>query len=189
MPFPDPTPCSVSRNDNIMTSAKEAYMLPRNPAEIVRLNSQHAFLHQLAHGQFVHSSIPRSDIHSVADVGTGTGIWLQELAASNTFNCDEAFLGKQIGGFEYVGFDISAAQFPSDWGMVDEGGIKFVVHDAAKSFPARYHGKFDLVNVRLLSYAVKVEDLRSVVENVVEIMSQSVLSRSLAPFHSLAHPL
>ncbi len=63
-----------------------------------------------------------------------------------------------------------------------EDGIKFVVHDAVKSFPARYHGKFDLVNVRLLSYAVKAQDLRSVVENVVEIMSESVrpltLSRS-----------
>ncbi len=171
-----------------MTSAKEAYMLPRNPDEIVRLNSQHAFLHQLAHGHFIHSSIPRSGIHSVADVGTGTGIWLQELAASNTFKCDEKFRGKQIGGVEYVGFDISAAQFPSDWGMV-EGGIKFVVHDAAKSFPARYHGKFDLVNVRLLSYAVKAEDLRSVVENVVEITSQFVPSRSLARSHSLAQSL
>ena len=156
-----------------MTSAKEAYMLPRNPAETVRLNSQHAFLHQLAHGQFIHSSIPPSDIHSVADVGTGTGIWLQELAATNTLQCDEAFGGRSIGGVEYVGFDISAAQFPSDGAMVEEG-IKFVVHDAAKSFPVRYHGKFDLVNVRLLSYAVKAEELRSVVENVVEIMSQSV---------------
>ena len=156
-----------------MTSAKEAYMLPRNPTETMRLNSQHAFLHQLAHGQFIHSSIPPSDIHSVADVGTGTGIWLQELAATNTLESDEIFGGKPNGGVEYVGFDISAAQFPSEGSMV-EGDIKFVVHDAAKSFPVRYHGKFDLVNVRLLSYAIKAAELQSVVENVVEIISQSV---------------
>ena len=160
-------------------------MLPRNSAESVRLNSQHAFLYQLAHGQFIHSSIPCSDIHSVADVGTGTGIWLQELAASNTFKCDETFAGGQSGGVEYVGFDISAAQFPSDGEKVGKG-IKFVVHDAVNSFPAQYHGRFDLVNVRLLSYAIKAKDLRSVVEGVVEIMSQSILSRSLAHFITLA---
>lgn len=163
-------------------------MLPRDSAESFRLNSQHAFLYQLAHGQFIHSSIPRSDIHSVADVGTGTGIWLQELASSDTFKRNETFAGRQSGGVEYVGFDISAAQFPSDGEGVGTG-IEFVVHDAAKSFPVQYHGRFDLVNVRLLSYAIKAEDLRSVVENVVEIISQSTLPRSLIHFDNLAQSL
>ena len=160
-------------------------MLPRNSAESIRLNSQHAFLYELAHGQFIHSSIPCLDIHSVADVGTGTGIWLQELATSDTLKCDEKLADRQCGGVDYVGFDISATQFPSDGEKMGKG-IKFVVHDAAKSFPTQYHGKFDLVNVRLLSYAIKAEDLRSVVENVVEIMGQSTLPRSLARLITLA---
>ena len=157
-----------------MATTKEAYMLPRDPAETSRLNAQHAFLYQLAHGQLIHSSIPRSEIHSIADVGTGTGIWLKEVAALNTYKNNKTGSAQVGGRAHYVGFDVSAAQFPSDEEKESQG-IQFMVHDATKSFPGQYHGTFDLVHVRLLSYAIQAGDLRSVVENVVEILSQSIL--------------
>lgn len=58
----------------------EAYMLSRDQDESKRLDIQHMFMRQLAHGSPIQPSIPRSDLRAVADVATGTGIWLREAA-------------------------------------------------------------------------------------------------------------
>lgn len=39
-----------------------------------------------------------------------------------------------------------------------------------KPFPTEHHEKFDLVNVRLVSYAIKGADLDRVVQNVVQLL-------------------
>ena len=140
----------------------EAYMLQRSPEESRRLDTQHDFLRALAHGELVHQSIPRQRLRAVADVATGTGVWLQETLRELTP------VQNDPRGVDFVGFDISPSQFPR--GKVP--GIVFVVHDVRKAFPRQYHARFDLVHVRLLSYAIKAQDLMTVVENIVQILSQ-----------------
>ena len=140
----------------------EAYMLPRNPEESRRLDQQHEFLRALAHGELIHQAVPRQSLRAVADIGTGTGVWLQETAR------ELANSQPRPEGIEYKGFDISPSQLPDQ----NVSGVEFVVHDAAKAFPSQYHTKFDLVHVRLLSYATRAQELSLVVENIVQIMSR-----------------
>ena len=141
----------------IKMATDEAYMLSRDQDESRRLDAQHHFCRALAYGHLVQPSIPKSALRDVADVGCGTGIWLreaaQELAARNDL-------------VKFTGFDISAQQFPKD----SIHGVDFVVHDAVEPFPLRYHEKFDLVRVRLLSYALKAKDLQDAVENIISLL-------------------
>ena len=163
---------------------KEAYMLQRNSTESTRLNTQHAFFLALAHAQLIHPSIPRQNLRAIADVGTGTGVWLRETAqelVNDTKRTHDSSAGGGVGGgavhdHEFVGFDISPSQFPhpEDEAASGNAHVDFVVHDITEPFPPQYHGKFDLVHVRLLSYAIKAADLARVVENVVQILRKFV---------------
>ena len=137
----------------------EAYMMKRNAEESKRLDAQHNFMRQLAHGSLIQPSIPRSDIRAVADVATGTGIWLRE-AAQELVMSEEKIV--------FTGFDISAQQFPRD----NISGLDFVVHDVVEPFPSEYHEKFDLVHVRLLSYALKAQDLEVSVKNIIQLLRE-----------------
>lgn len=135
-------------------------MLLRDNAESERLNSQHEFMRDLGHGHLIHPSVKTANIRAIADVGTGTGIWLrataQQLAESRPN-------GEPV---ECVGFDISPQQFPAQ----NPPNLEFVVHDIVNPFPQEYQEKFDLVHIRLLSYAIKAKDLESAVKNAVSII-------------------
>lgn len=132
-------------------------MLGRDEEESKRLDAQHMFFRQLTNGSLLHRSIDRSSLQTVADVGTGTGIWLREAAR------ELPTAEKQI---EFTGFDISAQQFPTD----DLPNMEFAVHNVVESFPPQYHAKFDVVHVRFLSYALKAQDLETAVKNIVHII-------------------
>ena len=135
-------------------------MLSRDRAESERLNVQHDYMRDLGHGHLVHPLIDTTKIKRIADVGTGTGIWLWETA-QELFN-----LRLNEGEREFVGFDISPEQFQPESYPI----IGFVIHDIVQPFPEEYRGKFDLVHIRLLSYALKAEDLRNAVENIVSLL-------------------
>ena len=134
-------------------------MLPRDSSETGRLETQHQFVLALSNGHLIHPSIPIERLRTVADVGTGTGAWLQDLAMSFRATSD----------FEFVGFDISPQQFAP--GKLPNQ--HFVVHDMTKPFPEKYLMYFDVVNVRLLSYALKAQDLKQAVNNVVQLIRES----------------
>ncbi len=144
-------------------------MLRRDPEESRRLDAQHEFMRQLSHGHLVHPSIPCAKIRSVADVATGTGIWLRQLAASPNFQHPS-----DGGQNPFVGFDISPQQFPPAEEL--QPGISFMVHDMTKPFPSEYHEKFDLVNVRFISYVLKALELEKVVGNILQLLSRSLPS-------------
>ena len=148
-------------------ASKSSYMLKRDKDESKRLDFQHEFMRALGHGNILHPSIPRQNVRAVADVGTGTGIWLndiaEELQAYEKHGSNDAHL-------HFVGFDISAEQFPSPDDQVPK--VNFVVHDMTAPFPEEYHGKFDLVNVRFLVYALNELHLQKVIENMAEILSK-----------------
>ena len=98
----------------------------------------------------------------MADVGIGTGIWLQDVAR------DPRFAGNEAKIPEFVGFDLSSQQVLREIAP----GMSFVIQSITEQFPQLYHGKFDLVHVRFLSNAIKAQDMAKVVENVVRILRQ-----------------
>ena len=134
-------------------------------SETERLRIQHEHMRDVwCGGKLLHSSIP-SDIPrtgTVADVGTGSGIWLLDLAQQGP---ETGSL--QSGGLtRYVGFDISAARFPES----TNPHITFLEHDATQAFPECYHGYFDFIHVRLLVYAIPAAQLSRVVANIAQIL-------------------
>ncbi|KAL8824066.1 MAG: hypothetical protein Q9191_005325 [Dirinaria sp. TL-2023a] len=139
---------------------QESYMLPRDSTESERLDSQHEYMRDLGYGHLIHPSINTANIRAIADIGTGTGIWLRETA--------QQLAGSRSndGTIEFVGFDISSQQFPKQ----NLPNLELVVHDIVTPFPHEYQERFDLVHVRLLTYALKVEDLESAVKNAVNLI-------------------
>ena len=144
----------------------DGYMLQRDSQESKRLNAQHEFLVALSGGRLIHPSIPCQDLKNVADVATGTGVWLRDVAASSAFSTQSD--GKTT---EFTGFDISPQQFPPAEDL--PSNVKFVVHDVIKPFSSEYHERFDLVSTRLLSYVIKAVDLETIVRNTLQIIRES----------------
>ena len=151
------------------TNGDDGYMLRRDSQESARLDAQHGFFRLLARGQLVHPSIPLQSHHAVADVAAGTGIWLRQLASSPPFSTQA---GAERKG-TFVAFDLSAQQFPPQEEEEGRGEVNYVVHDMTQEFPAEYREKFDLVNVRFVSYVLRAADLEKVVSNVIQILRKS----------------
>jgi hypothetical protein len=88
----------------IMAAANDSglYSLPRDGTESVRLNNQHN-VHKTDVGYLLHPLIDATlplDAH-IGEVGTGTGVWLLEVAAKDA----------NASSRRYTGLDISLAQF------------------------------------------------------------------------------
>ncbi|KAL4875874.1 hypothetical protein BJY04DRAFT_232113 [Aspergillus karnatakaensis] len=135
----------------------EVYPLARDQTESARLNDQHNIIVDLV-GGVIDSSIPLDKIHAVADVGTGTGIWLQEarsVLAKSSPKPDRYFHG----------FDISAAQFPPSTTNFD-----FSVQDILKPFPQEHHNCYDLVYIRMLVSVLSKTDYATAVANLLQIL-------------------
>ncbi|KAL1966950.1 hypothetical protein VTN77DRAFT_3694 [Rasamsonia byssochlamydoides] len=140
---------------------QEIYLLQRDKVESARLNEQHKFLVKLCGGNAIHESIPKDQLFSIADVATGTGVWLADVK-----NQLEEKYPSDTPRY-YHGFDISDAQFPAEG---DRGSIKYSVHDCLQPFPAEHHGRYDLVHVRLLVAAIREKDYKVIVENLVPLL-------------------
>ncbi|MCJ1399344.1 hypothetical protein MMC11_002546 [Xylographa trunciseda] len=136
-----------------------SYILGRDSQESRRLDIQHEFTRRWGHGRLIHPSILLTDLHAVADVGTGTGIWINEVAE---------LLNSQDRTSDFIGFDVSAEQFMPAAARVP--GVKFEVHDVFKPFAEKYRGKFDLVNVRYLAYGISEKSLPSIMNSLSELL-------------------
>lgn len=80
----------------------------------------------------------------VAYIGTGTGVFLRDLSEQ-----------VKDPSMELQGFDISADQFPSADKLARNITLK--LGNAKRGLPEEYHGKFDDVNLRLLTAAMDNE--------------------------------
>ncbi|KAL8946052.1 MAG: hypothetical protein Q9222_007498 [Ikaeria aurantiellina] len=141
----------------------EAYMLPRDATESQRLDAQHEYMRQMSYGHLIHPSVPAHQLKAVADVATGTGLWLRQVA-ERPVNAQAS----SRGGSKFVGFDISPQQFPPTDSLPSH--LSFVVHDFCEPFPIDYQQEFDLVNVRLVSYAIRAKDLEKVVRHIISLL-------------------
>ncbi|KAF7957543.1 hypothetical protein EAE96_003120 [Botrytis aclada] len=138
---------------------QELYLLNRrDEEERDRLDRQSNIIRVIRDGHVLDPRIPKQNVSRVADIATGTGIWLRELA--------EEFANGGYDLLETVGFDISPTQFPQN----PVPGNRFVLWDMTQSFPKQYHGTFDVVHIRLVVLALKVEQISGVVKNLVELL-------------------
>ncbi|RDW61112.1 class I SAM-dependent methyltransferase [Aspergillus mulundensis] len=142
-----------------MSGMPEMYPLARDRAESHRqvLNEQHKVLVDFVEGP-IDQSVPLENISAIADVATGTGIWLWDV---------KKLLDKHAGESErsFHGFDISAAQFPPAL-----EGIHLSVQDVFQPFPTEHHNRYDLVNVRLLVTAFPESEYQKAVNNLLTIL-------------------
>ncbi|KAK4067256.1 uncharacterized protein Triagg1_7699 [Trichoderma aggressivum f. europaeum] len=126
-----------------------------------RLNQQHDLLVRLCHGNLIHPDIPQPQISRVADIGTGTGCWLQDAVSVLAQTTADASMVS-------IGVDISNAHFPLD----KHSNIEFITHDILQPFPEEFHGRFDLVHVRLLVLALKREEIPTAAKNAAILLKK-----------------
>ncbi|KAJ5267185.1 hypothetical protein N7478_009993 [Penicillium angulare] len=142
--------------------AKDIYFLGRDKEETERLNKQHRFLLAVSDDRLIHLAIPTGNIAAVADIGTGTGICLEELA----------HILPTTKPLDLHGFDISSAQFPPGAEIIVSGKrpIPLTAHDALNKYPAEHQGRYDLVHIRLLVAGIKKEDYAIVLRNARDLL-------------------
>lgn len=163
-----------------MVAAKgqeEPYLLSYRREDVEedrRLNSQHDVIkHGILDGTVIHSSIPATQITgAIADLGCGTGIWLEDLKRT-LFDVSPTAGGKLP---LLVGFDVNPHAFNKN----PASGVQLIVHDCTKSFDATYIGKFDLVHINALAYALSAEGFSRLIQNAVQLLSQAYVNYLIA---------
>ncbi|BCS17813.1 class I SAM-dependent methyltransferase [Aspergillus puulaauensis] len=130
------------------------YVLIRSNAESERLEKQFNSW-QANIGYLIHPSIAQHDDMRIADVGTGTGIWLQQLA-------------KVLPPSTRLdGFDLSDSMFSRD---NLPGNIKFHYQNFLQPFPEEVLGKYDLVHVRVMVLALSSDEWEPAVRNLMTLL-------------------
>ncbi|KAE8154228.1 hypothetical protein BDV25DRAFT_126700 [Aspergillus avenaceus] len=131
------------------------YIFSRNYLDNNRINLQHYLVVQLF-GYHIHPSIPITPETRIADIGTGTGIWLTDLADK---------LPKTI---RLDGLDISldAAPLPS---MLPEN-MSLRTWDIKTAVPEDLVGVYDIVNVRFFAFVVQDDEMEGVILNLEKLL-------------------
>lgn len=126
---------------------------------LFRLNFQF-YLWQEALGFSVHPAIDlnKPDL-KVADVATGTGIWLTELSKHLPASA------------QLDGFDLSADQFAHPKCL--PANVRLQICDATKNPPESLIGVYDIVHVRLLLAAIEGDDPSPVLCHCQKLLSKS----------------
>ncbi|KAL8675790.1 MAG: hypothetical protein Q9186_007604, partial [Xanthomendoza sp. 1 TL-2023] len=104
-------------------------------------------------GWILHPSVARrlGDSPSIADVATGTGIFLRSLA--------DSYPRARLDGYE-----ISSEMF------VANETVNLSVANAKEPFPAELHGVYDLVHIRWLIAGMAPEDWEPVLHNMLQLL-------------------
>ena len=143
------------------------YTKDRKYPNNIRLIEQHDWLKRLL-GCNIHPAIPTNTPGiRVADVATGTAVWLLELAKTLPLDA------------QLYGFDISTLQFPAPEAC--PSNVFLHEQNITKPFPEKYHGFFDIVAIRLITAGLRGDDWEAAVKNVNALLSLSSL-RNLVNF-------
>ncbi|OJJ43914.1 hypothetical protein ASPZODRAFT_18693 [Penicilliopsis zonata CBS 506.65] len=132
------------------------YLVGRNFRETARLNGQH-FAINLHLGYGLHPSVPIHDGMKIADIGTGTGVWILELA-------------DKYPTVVFEGYDVSSAAFPPRhvWGE----NVSFAELDALQQVPDEMKGQYDVVHMRLLCSFVRGNDPSKLVNMAKSLLKE-----------------
>ena len=132
------------------------YIITRSSTEAERLELQHRCILS-CQGYHIHpliqTSLPASP--RIAELATGTAIWLRELASAHA-------------DAECHGFDISDAMFPGPETL--PANVVLHTTDIKQPLSSRWEGYFDVVHVRLIMAAMRVEDWGVVVRHAAALL-------------------
>ncbi|OHE96274.1 hypothetical protein CORC01_08492 [Colletotrichum orchidophilum] len=92
----------------------------------------------------------------VAEIATGTGIWLRDMAKLLPPSA------------ELRGIDMDTTKFPPPSALPPN--ISLLQHNALKSFPDGMHGSFDMVHIRLIGSGMRKEDWKTVASNAFTLL-------------------
>ncbi|KAF9888042.1 hypothetical protein FE257_009306 [Aspergillus nanangensis] len=131
------------------------YVLGRNIFHSVRLDAQH-LLWRIHTGYILHPQIPITDNMRVAELGTGTGIWLCEAAKElpSTTQLD--------------GFDISSEQFPNE--RQCPPNLTFDLMDSYLDPPLSLVGQYDVVHLRMWASNMKNGDSGPILRHAMQLL-------------------
>jgi hypothetical protein len=137
--------------------ASGLYSLPRNSAESVRLNNQHT-VHKKNVGYLIHPRVAAAlplDAH-IGEVGTGTGIWLLEVASEDP----------DASSRRYTGLDLSLAQFPEQ--CPEHVSFEFI--NILEPVSDKWKAQFDYLHLRLLICGLSREDWQTAAANLRQLL-------------------
>ncbi|RYP65784.1 hypothetical protein DL771_008149 [Monosporascus sp. 5C6A] len=125
--------------------SKSIYILNEGPgdAERNRLDSQHIFFDDVMENDLlpphIVTELSTKPSPSVLELATGSAVWLRELAKTLPASA------------ELVGLDFNTVKFPK---TLPEN-VKLNFADMYQPFPEEFHGRFDVVHIRLVVCAAK----------------------------------
>ncbi|KAI0420095.1 S-adenosyl-L-methionine-dependent methyltransferase [Xylaria grammica] len=139
---------------------QEHYIFDRDHKSSIRLNYQHILIKKLCNDQLLHPAIQqsiasRSSIR-VADIATGTALWLTELSDALPKNA------------QFHGFDISRNQYPPNEWLPNN--VSLHEHDAFKPFAPEFLGTFDVVNLRFFITLLNGKNVQSLLGNLKTLL-------------------
>ncbi|KAI1170441.1 S-adenosyl-L-methionine-dependent methyltransferase [Nemania sp. FL0916] len=141
-------------------SDSKPYIFGRDSKSSIRLNYQHMLIKTLCDDQLLHTIVhqgiaSRSSIR-VADVATGTALWLTELSDILPTHS------------ELHGFDISHDQYPpKEWLPKN---VVLHTHDAFQPFAPEFLGSFDVVNLRFFITLLSEENIHPLLSNLKSLL-------------------
>ncbi|CAF9926351.1 hypothetical protein IMSHALPRED_006938 [Imshaugia aleurites] len=123
---------------------------------IISINLQHYLSGELF-GYLTHPDIPTRDPHlKIADVGTGTGIWLTELG------------GRLPKSVHLDGLDISFhATPPAQW---LPSNMTLRLWDVKAHVPEDLAGRYDIVHIRNFAFVLQSDDIQHVLDNLIKLI-------------------
>ncbi|KAK4233004.1 hypothetical protein C8A03DRAFT_48307 [Achaetomium macrosporum] len=140
-----------------MASSPPAYFFDRDYRDNSRINLQHYYWEQLF-GYLTHPSISLNNARMrIADVGTGTAIWLSELASSlpETVQLD--------------GLDVSLqAAPPPQWLPANVTLRRFDIKNPA--VPPELIGAYDVVHIRNFAFVLRDDEIPGSLARLVALL-------------------
>ncbi|KAG1438530.1 hypothetical protein G6F56_012614 [Rhizopus delemar] len=134
---------TINANREFHNEESSTYWLPKDEHEQKRLTGQHFALKELFGGNVLSSVAKTLDLEkgvSTIDIGCGSGIWIMDMTHDYP-NC--SYTGSDI--VDVTNKNLNINQFTFKYGNVVKG-LPFA------------DNTFDLVHIRLLVYALRVEE-------------------------------
>ncbi|PYH86329.1 S-adenosyl-L-methionine-dependent methyltransferase [Aspergillus uvarum CBS 121591] len=137
-------------------SQPPSYVLPRDYLDNVRLNLHHYLCVELF-GYHTHPAIPISNTKlRVADIGTGTGVWLTDLAR------------RLPPSVQLDGFDISLEALPpKEWLPAN---LRTTIWDVKTEVPDELVGVYDIVHISHFVFVLLDEEVQPVLDKVMRLL-------------------